>query len=105
MARVIHEEGQNCLGWRDVPRDNSGLAQAAKDIEPVMRQVFIGQGDQCADQETFERKLFVIRKRVEHEVRRLNLGDIVVLVASLSSRTMVYKGVMLFADQVGRLFP
>lgn len=41
MARIIYEEGQHFLGWRDVPRDNSGLAQAARDIEPVMRQVFI----------------------------------------------------------------
>lgn len=104
MARVIHEEGQNYLGWRDVPRDNSGLAQAAKDIEPVVRQVFIRRSDECSDQEAFERKLFVIRKRVEHEVRRLKLGDInQFYIASLSSRTIVYKG-MLLADQVGSYF-
>ncbi|MCK9990791.1 MAG: glutamate synthase-related protein [Rugosibacter sp.] len=104
MARVIHEEGQHFLGWRDVPRDNSGLAQAAKDIEPVVRQVFIGQGGQCADQAAFERKLFVIRKRVEHEVRRLRLADVKQFyITSLSSRTIVYKG-MLLAEQVGSYF-
>ena len=64
VARVIAEEGQHFLGWRDVPRDNSGLAQAARDIEPVIRQVFIGNA--LKDQEAFERKLFVIRKRIEH---------------------------------------
>ncbi len=104
VARIIHEEGQAFHGWRDVPRDNSGLAQAAKDIEPVVRQVFIGRGANCADQDAFERKLFVIRKRVEHEVRRLKLDDIGrFYIPSLSSRTIVYKG-MLLAAQVGTYF-
>ena len=69
MARIVHEEGQTLLGWRDVPRDNRNIADAAKAVEPVMRQVLIGS--QCADQDTFERKLFVIRKRAEHAVRAL----------------------------------
>ncbi len=104
MARVIHEEGQHFLGWRDVPRDNSGLAQAAKNIEPVVRQVFIGRAESCNGQAAFERKLFVIRKRVEHEVRSLKLDDIdQFYIASLSSRTIVYKG-MLLAEQVGSYF-
>ena len=49
VARIIHEENQVLLGWRDVPRDNSNIAQAAKDVEPVMRQVFIGRGETAAD--------------------------------------------------------
>ncbi len=53
LARLVHEEGQTFLGWRDVPRDNTGLAQAAKDREPAVRQVFIG--GTCADQDAFER--------------------------------------------------
>jgi glutamate synthase (NADPH/NADH) large chain len=102
LARIVHEEGQTFLGWRDVPRDNRGLAQAAKDREPVVRQVFIAS--RCADQDAFERKLFVIRKRVEHEVRRLNLVDgRQFYVPSLSSRTLNYKG-MLLAHQVGEYF-
>ena len=102
LARIVHEEGQTFLGWRDVPRDNRGLAQAARDREPVVRQVFIGS--QCADQDAFERKLFVIRKRVEHEVRHLNLVDgKQFYVPSLSSRTLNYKG-MLLAHQVGEYF-
>jgi glutamate synthase (NADPH/NADH) large chain len=104
MARIIYEEGQHFLGWRDVPRDNTGLAQAARDIEPVVRQVFIGRDAGCADQEAFERKLFVIRKRVEHAVRRMNLADTDrFYIPSLSSRTIVYKG-MLLAAQVGSYF-
>ncbi|MBI5786260.1 MAG: glutamate synthase large subunit [Rhodocyclales bacterium] len=102
LARIVHEEGQTFLGWRDVPRDNRGLAQAAKDREPVVRQAFIASC--CADQDSFERKLFVIRKRVEHEVRRLNLVDgRQFYVPSLSSRTLNYKG-MLLAHQVGEYF-
>jgi glutamate synthase (NADPH/NADH) large chain len=102
LARIVHEEGQTFLGWRDVPRDNRGLAQAAKDREPVVRQVFIAS--QCADQDAFERKLFVIRKLVEHEVRRLNLVDgKQFYIPSLSSRTLNYKG-MLLAHQVGEYF-
>ncbi|MRR49890.1 MAG: glutamate synthase subunit alpha [Rhodocyclaceae bacterium] len=104
VARVIHEEGQHFLGWRDVPRDNAGLAQAAKDMEPVVRQVFIAKGDGVADQDAFERKLFVIRKRVEHEVRGLKLADgKQFYITTLSSRTIGYKG-MLLAHQVGEYY-
>ncbi|PKO83822.1 MAG: glutamate synthase large subunit [Betaproteobacteria bacterium HGW-Betaproteobacteria-11] len=105
MARVVCEEGQDFLGWRDVPRDNAGLARAAREIEPVVRQILIGRGAGCTDQDHFERKLFVIRKRVEHEVRRLKLADTGrFCIVSLSSRTLVYKG-MLLAAQVGSYYP
>ena len=104
VARIVHEEGQDFLGWRDVPRDSSGLAEAARNEEPAIRQVFIGRGESCADQNAFERKLFVIRKRIEHEVARLRLGDgKQFYFASLSSRTLVYKG-MLLAKQVGEYY-
>ncbi len=104
VARIVHEEGQRFLGWRDVPRNNAGLAQAARDREPVVRQVFIGRGEATVDRNAFERKLFVIRKRVEHQVRDLKLDDgRQFYVPSLSSRTLVYKG-MLLADQVGTYY-
>ncbi len=104
MARIILEEGQQFLGWRDVPRDNSDIADAARAIEPVMRQVFIGRGNATADQNAFERKLFVIRKRVEHEVHALKLDDHAQFyLPSLSSRTIVYKG-MLLANEVGTYY-
>jgi glutamate synthase (NADPH/NADH) large chain len=101
VARIVHEEGHGFLGWRDVPRDNSGLAEAARAIEPVMRQVFITRGDNCADQDAFERKLLVIRRRIELAVKALNLADgRQFYIPSLSSRTINYKG-MLLAHQVG----
>ena len=104
IARIVHEEGQIFLGWRDVPRDNRGLAQAARDLEPVIRQVFIGKGESSPDQDSFERKLFVIRKKVEHEVRRLRLADSrQFYIPTLSSRTLNYKGLLL-AHQVGEYY-
>ena len=104
VARIIHEEGLTFLGWRDLPRDSSVLAEAARAMEPQMRQVLIGRPDTVADQTAFERKLFVVRKRVEHAVRALKLSDVgQFYIPSLSSRTIVYKG-MLLANQVGEYF-
>ena len=102
ITNIIVEENQICLGWRDVPVDNSNIAQAARDVEPCMRQVFVGS--QASDQTAFERKCFVIRKRIEHAVNALNLKDNAAFyVPSFSSRTIVYKG-MLLANEVGVYF-
>ena len=99
ISKIIAEENQTLLGWRDVPVDNSNIAQAARDVEPTMRQVMIGATS--AEQTVFERKLFVIRKRIEHAVRALNQQDKATFyIPSLSSRTIVYKG-MLLANEVG----
>ncbi len=99
IARIIAEENQTVLGWRDVPVDNSNIADAARDVEPCMRQVFIASS--VDNNVAFERKCFVIRKRIEHAVRVLELEDSAYFyVPSLSSRTIVYKG-MLLANEVG----
>src|SRR5450830_93403 len=99
INKIIAEENQTLLGWRVVPVDNSNLAQAARDVEPTMRQVIIASTSN--DQNSFERKLFVIRKRVEHAIRALDLKDPATFyIPSLSSRTIVYKG-MLLANEVG----
>ncbi len=104
VADKIKAEGQTLLGWRDVPVDNSGLGESVKAVEPVVRQVFIGRGKKTEDQDAFERKLFVIRKTVEHAVRKLPKGQgNGFYIPSMSSRTIVYKG-MLLADQVGKYF-
>ena len=102
---IIARENAVLLGWRDVPVDNHELGETAKQVEPLIRQIFIGHGDDCADQDTFERKLFVIRKQVENAVRDLNLDHgHSFYVPSLSTRTLVYKG-MLLATQVGAYYP
>jgi glutamate synthase (NADPH/NADH) large chain len=104
VANKIIAEGQQLLGWRDVPVDNTGLGESVKKVEPLVRQVFIGRGANCADTDAFERKLFVIRKTAEHAVRGLsNAQGKGFYIPSLSSRTIVYKG-MLLADQVGKYY-
>jgi glutamate synthase (NADPH/NADH) large chain len=105
FADIIEQEKAVLLGWRDVPVDNRTLGESVKQVEPVVRQIFIGCGSECSDQNAFERKLFVIRKQVENAVRDLNLDDgHSFYVPSLSSLTIVYKG-MLLADQVGTYYP
>ncbi len=105
ISATIKQEGQTLLGWRDVPVDSSGLGASVKKVEPVIRQVFIARGANCADVDAFERKLFVIRKTVEHAIRGLaNQQGKGFYIPSLSSRTIVYKG-MLLADQVGKYYP
>ena len=100
----IAAEGQILLGWRDVPVDNSGLGVSVKAVEPAVRQVFIARGKKTADQDAFERKLFVIRKTAEHAVRALPKSQGKgFYIPSMSSRTLVYKG-MLLANQVGKYF-
>ena len=109
FAQIVDEEGQRLLGWRDVPTDDSQLGRTARGAAPVIRQILIGRGralDPHADAHArFERKLYVVRKRVARAVERLGLAEgHLVYVASLSSNTIVYKG-MLIADQVETMFP
>jgi glutamate synthase (NADPH/NADH) large chain len=101
IEHYVRAEGQTVLGWRDVPVDNSGLGKSVLVVEPRIRQVFVGRGDKCPDQKHFERKLFVIRKQIENTIRQRELPDgKAFYFPSFSSRTLVYKG-MLLADQVG----
>ena len=105
ISKVIAEEGQTELGWRTVPVNNEDIAGAARNVEPVIKQIIIGQGDNVDGQIAFERKLFVIRKRIENLVHALNISDPAnFYISSMSSRTIVYKG-MLLANEVGIFFP
>jgi glutamate synthase (NADPH/NADH) large chain len=103
VQRHVEEAGQLILGWRDVPVDNSDLGESVRPTEPVIRQVFIGRGENCPDQDSFERKLFVIRKRMDNAIREVGYGKTSYYVTSMSSRTIVYKG-MLLAYQVGQYY-
>ncbi|MCH9781102.1 MAG: glutamate synthase subunit alpha, partial [Betaproteobacteria bacterium] len=105
ISKVIAEEEQIELGWRNVPVNNQDIAGAARNVEPVIKQVIIGRGDNTDGQVAFERKLFVIRKRIENLVQALDIDDPASFyVSSMSSRTVVYKG-MLLANEVGVFFP
>ncbi|MDP1633105.1 MAG: glutamate synthase subunit alpha, partial [Gallionellaceae bacterium] len=104
IERSVRDEGQVVLGWRDVPRDNRGLAQAARNNEPVVRQVFIGAGSGIRDTDSLERKLYIIRKASGHHIRALKFLDgAMFYVPSMSARTLLYKG-MLLANQVGEYY-
>jgi len=104
IERIIESEGQRVLGWRDVPVDHAGLGATVLATEPFVRQLFIGRGPRTRDQDTFERKLFVIRKQIQNQSRQLLAGTKDELyVPSMSSRTIVFKG-MLLAHQVGSYY-
>ncbi|MDX8382370.1 MAG: glutamate synthase large subunit [Ghiorsea sp.] len=106
IESTISDEGQTLLGWRDVPVDSShaDLPDSVLECEPVTRQVFIGKGNDCKDQDSFERKLFVIRKIFENHIAEKAFDDNAKFyVNSLSSRTIVYKG-MFHSHQVGTYF-
>jgi len=104
VEEFVTAEGQRILGWRDVPVDNSGLGYSVLPTEPVIRQVFVGCAAEITDQQAFERKLFVIRKQIDNRIREAaadSRRDF--YFTSFSSRTIVYKG-MLLAGQVGEYY-
>ncbi|MCK7575514.1 MAG: glutamate synthase large subunit [Chromatiales bacterium] len=103
IAQLLEEGGQTVLGWRDVPVDNSDLGESVLPSEPMVRQVFIARGANCPDQDAFERKLFLIRKRMDNRIRESSTDSSAYYMVSMSSRTINYKG-MLLADQVGRYY-
>ncbi len=105
IEKIVASEGQNIIGWRDVPTDNSSLGKSAIEAEPHMAQIFIGRTSSVKDDAAFERKLYVIRKVAEQTIRYGNkiAGGKWFYVSSLSSRTIVYKG-MLMPEQVGQYY-
>ena len=104
MASIIAEEGQTLLGFRDVPTHDEMLGKSAKAAKPYVRQVFIGRSSDIQDDLSFERKLYVIRRRAELAIRYSGKpeGDSF-YVSSLSCRKIVYKG-MLTTEQVGEFY-
>ncbi|WP_447979555.1 glutamate synthase large subunit [Candidatus Nitrospira bockiana] len=94
FERVVREEGQRVLGWRTVPVDSEAIGELGRRTEPVIRQIFIGR--ERLDEAQFERKLYVIRKRVERAVRDSTIqGRDYFYIPSLSAKTIVYKGLLL----------
>ena len=104
FERIAIEEGQHILGWRTVPTDNALLGPTAKASQPLIRQIFIERDPNLEDELAFERKLYVIRKRVSKGAKRGIHERRMFYVSSLSSRTIVYKG-MLTADQLMSFYP
>ena len=106
FENIVTEEGQRVLGWRSIPTNNASLGYTAKVSEPLMRQVFIGRSSKLSDDMAFERKLYVIRKRVENAIRYSGKvqGGERFYVSSLSYKTLIFKG-MLMPEQVTQYYP
>ncbi|HVW38012.1 MAG TPA: glutamate synthase subunit alpha, partial [Pirellulales bacterium] len=103
MERLIDAEGQQLLGWRTVPIDNEHIGETAREVEPHVRQVFIARGKDTP-RDMFEWKLYVIRKQLEGVVANSGLVQRkYCYIPTLSSRIIVYKGLML-PDQVERFY-
>ncbi|WP_436012790.1 glutamate synthase large subunit [Phenylobacterium sp. LjRoot219] len=108
FEHFLSVEKQPLIGWRDVPVNLNGLGEAVLASMPVIRQCFIGRGPNIADQDAHERKLLAVRKQIQNPLAELaakrNLPGLSQLyIPSLSTRTVVYKGLLL-ADQVGGFY-
>ncbi|MCC7125336.1 MAG: glutamate synthase subunit alpha, partial [Acidobacteria bacterium] len=110
IEQIAAEEGQTVLGWRTVPTNLWAIGRNAAAVAPAFEQVFIARGADLDGADAalrFERRLFVIRKRIEHAVDALDLAPDhrrAFFIVSLSARTLIYKG-MLTASQLGGMFP
>src|SRR5512139_4007939 len=91
VETIAAEEGVAFLGWRTVPTDNGPLGATARAAEPFMRQGFFGRPDSAEDDLAYERKLYVLRRRIENAVRASLIPSRgIFYVPSLSHRTLVY---------------
>ena len=95
ISKIASEEGIKILGWRDLPIDSKSIGKTALSVMPEFKQLFIA-GAQGEKDLSLERLAFCLRKRVEHSLP--------IYISSLSSRTIVYKG-MLTTGQLEEFFP
>lgn len=104
FEKIVAEEGQKILGWREVPIDKTTIGDGARAVMPRFIQVFIEKNENIKDEMDFERKLYTIRKRAEKTIVPMceDKGG-TFYIPSLSSRTIVYKG-MLTAEQLRNFY-
>ncbi|WP_289016445.1 glutamate synthase central domain-containing protein, partial [uncultured Methylobacterium sp.] len=103
IAKSLADEGLSLLGWRDVPVDSADLGKAVLESEPHHRQVFIGRPASITDDDAFERRVYVARKVISGKVYAAGREDKRLMEfypVSVSSRTIVYKG-MVLVTQLG----
>jgi glutamate synthase domain-containing protein 2/glutamate synthase domain-containing protein 1/glutamate synthase domain-containing protein 3 len=105
LETIVAEEGQEVLGWRDVPHDEEAIGWVARESMPQVRQLFVAaRGAQAEDADAFERKLYVIRRVAEKRIAAECGEAHFFYVPSFSSRTLVYTG-MLISRQIRGFFP
>src|SRR5271166_3866944 len=103
LERIVREEGLALFGWRDTPCFASAIGRVARGSQPYIQQIFLGCGA-FTDENAFERKLYVVRKRAESEIAASGIEDASVFhIPSLSCRTIVYKGLLL-ASQIANFY-
>ena len=103
FERVLREEGQQFIAWRDVPVNDKACGSSAQGTRPVVKQVFIARI--CQDPDQFERKLYIVRKRVEKAIAdAARPYTEAFYICSLSAKTIIYKGQFL-AHQIENFFP
>jgi glutamate synthase (NADPH) large chain len=105
FEEMVREEGLKLLGWRKVPVDLSACGDVAREVVPEIRQVFVGRATADQSQDELERKLYVVRKRVERAVREAGMRDAnTFFICSLSTYRLVYKG-LLMSQQIPQFYP
>ncbi len=103
LERIMGDEGLTILGWRDTPVNGNAIGRVARSEQPYIEQVFV-ERPEGMDEDAFERRLYVARKRAETEIAASDIEDKgMFYVPSLSSRTIVYKGLLL-APQIARFY-
>jgi glutamate synthase (NADPH/NADH) large chain len=108
FEHFIAVEGQTLVGWRDVPTNPDGLGASVLEQMPVVRQAIVARGDGIRDQDAFERKILAIRKQTQNplkaQAKRHKLPGLTEFyIPSFSTRTVVYKGLVL-ARQLGTFY-
>ncbi|WP_394707982.1 glutamate synthase large subunit [uncultured Desulfosarcina sp.] len=105
LSAAAEEKGLTFLGWRPVPVNPEAAGDLARRVMPVIEMAFVDKGDTGGDTSAFERQLYLMRKTAENRFRsRFDPEDALFHIASLSSKTLVYKG-MLLADQMSAFYP
>ena len=96
IERIVLEEGQRFLGWRDVPVSPDAIGRLANRVRPAIRHFFVGRSDDLSPSYPFELKLYVIRKQIERAISATELPDKAdFYISSLSSNRLVYKGLVM----------
>ena len=104
VERIVREEGLTVLGWRDTPIEGAAIGRVARASQPYIQQIFVGRAKGMTEDQ-LERRLYIIRKRVESEVSKSDLPDKhFFYVPSFSCRTIIYKGLLL-APQIANFYP
>ena len=103
LERIVKDEGLSVMGWRDTPCNGDAIGRVARQSQPYIQQIFVAAPAEM-DEDTFERKLYIVRKLAEHEVRESDIEDKELFyIPSLSARTIVYKGLLL-APQIANFY-